>query len=147
DKNGHVLRITTVGLIEGHGITLVRDDEQEYVWVADPGFAVRTGADDAPDGPLPPDRGKGLHRAIDRPRVVKLALDGQLILELPEPPADTRWLPGPLGPYRPCGTAVDEARFGGTGDIWVADGYGSSVVHRFDSGGQHASVISGEEGA
>jgi hypothetical protein len=147
DKHGHVVRIATVGLTEGHGITLVREDGQEYLWVADPGFTVGSNAEDATEGVLRPDWGKGLHRATDRPRVVKLTLDGRLILELPEQPADTRLLPGPLGPYRPCGTAVNETRFGGTGDIWVADGYGSSLVHRFDSSGWHASQLSGEEGA
>jgi hypothetical protein len=147
DKRGHVLRRTPLGLTEGHGITLVREDGQEYLWVADPGFTVSTGADYEPDRTLRPEWGNGLRRAIDRPRVVKVSLDGRLVLELPEPPTDTRWLPGRLGSYRPCGTAVDEARFGGTGDVWVADGYGSSLVHRFDDSGQHSLQLSGDEGA
>jgi DNA-binding beta-propeller fold protein YncE len=42
---------------------------------------------------------------------------------------------------------VDEVRFGGAGDIWVADGYGSGLVHRFDDSGRHVSRLSGEEGA
>jgi hypothetical protein len=37
-------------------------------------------------------------------------------------------------------------RFGGNGDVWVADGYGSSLVHRFDKHGNHLSVLTGEEG-
>ncbi len=41
-----------------------------------------------------------------------------------------------MGPYCPCGCAVDEERFGGAGDIWVADGYGSGVVHRFRQAGK-----------
>jgi hypothetical protein len=52
-----------------------------------------------------------------------------------------------MGPYCPCGTAVDEERLGGSGDVWVADGYGSSVVHRFDSSGRHLSTLTGDEGA
>jgi hypothetical protein len=42
--------------------------------------------------------------------------------------------------------AVDEERFGGGGAIWVADGYGSSLVHRFDKDGTHLAALSGEEG-
>lgn len=35
---------------------------------------------------------------------------------------------------------------GGNDDIWVADGYGSSLVHRYDKNGQYLSSIDGEEG-
>ncbi len=51
-----------------------------------------------------------------------------------------------MGDYCPCGAAVDEERLGGTGDIWVADGYGSSLVHRFDEQGNVQLTLSGEEG-
>ena len=38
DRNGHVSRSVKPGLTEGHGITLVREGEEEYLWVSDPGF-------------------------------------------------------------------------------------------------------------
>lgn len=34
-----------------------------------------------------------------------------------------------------------------TGDVWVADGYGLSLVHRFDTHGAHVQTLTGEEGA
>jgi DNA-binding beta-propeller fold protein YncE len=37
-------------------------------------------------------------------------------------------------------------RNGGNGDIWVADGYGANLVHRYSSSGKYLSMISGEEG-
>ena len=52
-----------------------------------------------------------------------------------------------MGAYCPTGTAIDETRLGGSGDIWVADGYGSSLVHRYSHAGEHLSVLTGEEGA
>jgi hypothetical protein len=75
-----------------------------------------------------------------------MSLDGQILFELPTPQQDPAIPAGPMGPYCPCGCAVDEERFGGTGDIWVADGYGSGLVHRFDKNGNHLSTLTGEEG-
>jgi DNA-binding beta-propeller fold protein YncE len=49
--------------------------------------------------------------------------------------------------YAPTTVAVDEERLGGSGDIWVGDGYGASYVHRFDRSGNHLLSINGEEGA
>jgi DNA-binding beta-propeller fold protein YncE len=34
-----------------------------------------------------------------------------------------------------------------TGDVWVADGYGKSLVHRFAADGAHLLTLTGEEGA
>lgn len=76
-----------------------------------------------------------------------MSLDGQILSELPLPPQDPQFPAGPMGPYCPCGCAVDEERFGGTGDIWVTDGYGSGLVHRFDKDGNHLSTLTGEEGS
>jgi hypothetical protein len=51
-----------------------------------------------------------------------------------------------MGAFCPCGCAVDEERSAGSGDIWVADGYGSSIVYRFDKDGNELARITGEEG-
>jgi hypothetical protein len=51
------------------------------------------------------------------------------------------------GKYSPTSVAVDEPRFGGSGDIWVADGYGQHRVHHYDRHGRYLGSISGEEGA
>ncbi len=75
--------------------------------------------------------------------VVKTTLDGETVLQLEKPPHpmyDT-------GSYSPTWVAVNEERFGGDGDIWLADGYGSSLVHRYDRDGTYRSTLTGEEGA
>jgi hypothetical protein len=144
DKEGRLLRTSETGLTEGHGITLVQEDDEEYLWVSDPGFVFNCGDDDG-DPNWTPLFGKGVHCETRAPRVVKMTLDGQLISELPIPPQDPAIPAGPMGPYCPCGCAVDEERFGGSGDIWVADGYGSGVMHRYDKHGNHRSTITGDK--
>lgn len=144
DTEGRVLRVVDTDLTEGHGITVVREGDDEFLWVSDPGFVFSCGADDG-DPDWAPMFGKGVHCQTRAPRVVKMTLDGQIHSELPVPQHDPGIPAGPMGPYCPCGCAVDEERFGGAGDIWVADGYGSGVVHRFDKHGNHRSTLTGEE--
>lgn len=48
--------------------------------------------------------------------------------------------------YSPTWVAVNEERHGGNGDIWVADGYGTNYIHRYDKSGQYLHSINGEEG-
>jgi hypothetical protein len=144
DEDGRVLRVVRPGLTEGHGITLVREGDVEYLWISDPGFVFEY--DGAGDEAWEPLFGKGVRREDRDPRVAKLSLDGEIQSELATPPMDPDLPPGMMGQYCPCGTAIDESRFGGSGDIWVADGYGSSLVHRFDKDGSYLSTLSGEEG-
>jgi hypothetical protein len=75
--------------------------------------------------------------------VVKTTLDGETVMNLEQadhPIYNER-------KYIPTWVAVNEERFGGNGDIWVADGYGSSYLHRYDKNGNYLSSLSGEEGA
>jgi hypothetical protein len=146
DPDGRLLRVVDTGLTEGHGITLVHEGDSEYLWVSDPGFVFSCGTDDG-DPNWTPLFGKGVRCDTRSPRVVKMGLDGQILSELPVPPQDPAIPAGPMGSYCPCGCVVDEERFGGTGDIWVADGYGSGLVHRFDKDGNHLSTLTGEEGS
>jgi hypothetical protein len=79
----------------------------------------------------------------DTREVVKMTLDGETVLSIdqaPHPIYETR-------KYFPTWVAVNEERFGGNGDIWVADGYGSFYVHRYDRAGNYKSSLSGEDGA
>nr|WP_248923591.1 hypothetical protein [Mycobacterium intracellulare] len=46
-------------LTEGHGITLVREGDDELLWVSDPGFVFSCGADDG-DPDWTPMFGKGV---------------------------------------------------------------------------------------
>ncbi len=74
--------------------------------------------------------------------VVKTTLDGRSVLNLEKadhPIYESR-------KYIPTWAAVNEERLGGNGDIWVADGYGSFHVHRYDKGGHYLGSINGSEG-
>jgi sugar lactone lactonase YvrE len=145
DEHGDVARILRPGLTEGHGILLVNEHDIEYLWVTDPGFyfAPGPGGGDEAWGAV---FGAGVYLETRAPRVVKMTLDGEIVAELPLPSTDPELFTGMMGQYCPCGAAVDEVRFGGSGDIWVADGYGSSLVHRFDRDGKHLLTLTGEEG-
>lgn len=75
--------------------------------------------------------------------VVKTTLDGKTIQNLDRAPHDT-YRDGTR--YSPTWVAVNEQRFGGNGDIYVADGYGSSLVHRYDQAGNYLASLSGLNG-
>jgi hypothetical protein len=145
DGNGQVRRSVSTGLTEGHGITLVREGDEEFLWVSDPGFVFEVGLADGDEG-WAPVFGKGVHVESRPPRVVKMTLEGEILAELPVPERDPGSAPGMMGDYCPCGTAVDEERFGGTGEVWVADGYGSNLVHCFDKHHNFKMTLTGEEG-
>lgn len=74
--------------------------------------------------------------------VVKTTLDGKTVLNIapPQIPAHCEQ------DFKPTNVAVDEERFGGRGDIWIADGYGSNHVYRYDKHGNYLHSIDGTEG-
>ncbi|HEX6815623.1 MAG TPA: hypothetical protein VF102_08125 [Gemmatimonadaceae bacterium] len=74
--------------------------------------------------------------------VVKTTLQGDTVLSLPFP--DLKGYDEPK--YAPTWVTVFEQRFGGTGDVWVADGYGAGYVHRYDQTGNYLSSIDGTTG-
>ena len=126
DRNGHLLRISSsLEAQEAHGMTLVLEDAVELLWIADAGQRRTTANQYKP----PLEDGKSV--------VLKLSLDGRTLQRLPRPthPAYED------GYYRPTSVAVSETRFGGNGDVWVADGYGESYVHRFAASGTRGSRI------
>ena len=75
--------------------------------------------------------------------VLKVDLEGRTVQRLARPPHPAYR----SGQYRPTLVAVNETRFGGDGAVWVADGYGESLVHRFDADGTYRLTLSGDEGA
>lgn len=70
-------------------------------------------------------------------RVVKATLDGKVVLDLPNPTKTGIYKP--TEPYNPTETAI-----GPNGDIYVADGYGSQFVLRFDKEGKFISKFGGK---
>lgn len=144
-EHGRPRRIIRTSLTEGHGITLDQDGDEEVVWVADPGFLFVCAAGEGDPG-LAALFGEGIRQATAAPRVVQMTLDGRIRRELPLPPEDPSLGPGLLGSYRPTDVAVVSELDGGNGDVWVADGYGVSVVHRFNKDGELLGTLTGEEG-
>jgi hypothetical protein len=132
DRAGHLRRSWPVGLKEGHGLTLVEDGGDECLWVADPGTKMRK----APDGSYQPDV------SAEQGQVVKFDLAGTALASLPRPSHGAY----ETGFFAPTAVAVNEIRHGGNGDVWVADGYGQSLVHRYSAEGKYLSTLSGEEG-
>lgn len=76
----------------------------------------------------------------DRAVVEKTTTDGRIVSSVAAPAYAGH------EPYVPTWVAVNEQRHGGNGDIWVADGYGSSRVSRYDATGQYRSTLDGTEG-
>ncbi len=130
DADGVLVDSWTTGLGEGHDITTVLDDDGEHIWIADPGSKMQ---------PVAPGIYEGVTRG-EHGRVVEFDLSGQLIRELTVPPhpnyADHR--------YSPTAVVVDPVCLGGDGRIWVADGYGQSLVHVFDPDGTYLQTLVGE---
>ena len=131
DKQGNIQNTWDSGLTASHGITIVKEDGTEYLWLADCG------------------RNRLKEIGYEYPKaeqitgqIVKTTLTGQVILTL-----DTPNIPiYRHGDYMPTSVAVNEERYGGNGDIWVADGYGQNYVHRYDKAGCYLNSINGKEG-
>lgn len=130
DRDGNLVAEWESELGEGHGITIVGPPGAEELWVADP--AVTFARDAA-----------GVHDAVfasDHGRVVAFDLSGTQIAALPTPDL-------PIyaeKTYRPTTLDVDRD---GDGSVWVADGYGAELVHKFSPEGEVLVTLSGEEGA
>ena len=122
DPDGRVLSAVDLPVVEIHGITV----DDDVLWVADVGRKRR------------PHDGYENPTGLIRGQVVKVDLTGRVLTKLDPPPLDVYETTS----YSPTGTAVDAA----TGDLWVADGYGASLVHRYDRHGRWRSSLSGEEG-
>ena len=132
DQDGNLKRSWPSGLTEAHGITLVKAGGTEYLWVADNGRK-----SPASQGYVYPSGGGQVVG-----QVVKITLKGQTVMTLERPDVEVYQ----SGNYMPTWVAVNEERYGGNGDVWVADGYGQSHVHRFTSSGEYVGSINGEEG-
>lgn len=108
DEAGKLKRSFGKGYAGAHGMTLVREGGEEFVWLTDE---------------------KSL-------KVAKHAVkDGREVQTIAAPPTE--------GKYIPTWVAVNPKN----GDVWVADGYGSYFVHRYDKAGKYLGKIDGTSGA
>ena len=129
DDEGRLRSELETGLTEMHKVTVVQDGDKEAIWIADNGHKYM------PHKPRYSD-------FVRQGRVVRIDLDDGTIhgeIFTPKHEAYER------DSWSPCAVAVDEQRFGGSGEIWVADGYGKSLLHRFTRDGQLLATLDGSE--
>ncbi|HEV2317287.1 MAG TPA: hypothetical protein VGV89_06915 [Thermoplasmata archaeon] len=131
DADGAVVSEHPVPIAEAHGIFAAREGAKEYLWLADASVKRRP---ESGYQPTSDDSGSV---------VVKCDLAGNVVQSLPRPVHSAYH----NGPYRPTWVGVCDPNHGGSGDVWVADGYGQSLVHRYDAAGRLLGSLSGEEGA
>jgi len=73
-------------------------------------------------------------------QVVKMSLDGQEVMSLPQP--DHPVYKNGEKSYIPTWATQNPE----TGEIWVGDGYGAYLVHRFSPTGEYQMTVDGSEG-
>ena len=131
--DGELVNSWEGNFVDAHGITVAQEEGQEVIWIADngakresknfyeypPGFGSKSG------------------------RVFKCIFGGEEILELDFPKHSAY----KANRYSPTSVAVDEISQGGSGDIWVSDGYGANLVHRYSNDGEYKHTIDGSSGA
>jgi len=129
--DGTVARRTPIDdVAELHGLELVAHQDGEALWVADPGVKYFASGDTLAG-----------RRGPNGGQVVQVDLDGRRLRALAPPPQDGSAPDAPA--YSPTDVVVDQPRHGGDGAIWVADGYGANLVHRYDADGTHAASLAG----
>ena len=127
--DGTLRRTVAMPVTEAHGMTYDRSTAgTERLWLADAANQLR------------PDAGYAFPTTSDTSTVVAVALDGRELQRLARPDHAAY---GDGAAYRPTAVAIVP----GTGDIWVADGYGQSLVHRYASDGSYLGSLDGTEGA
>lgn len=84
----------------------------------------------------------GFKRRVTGPKFETDKADGRVVL-VDDSGRVQRELADPSANWSPTAVAVVEESC----DIWVADGYGENLVHRFAADGTHLQTLSGEEGA
>lgn len=109
DQDGVVVNTWGDRFPGAHGMTLVGEGGDEFLWLTDQGSA----------------------------EVVKTTLDGETVQTIAKPDITAY----AEGRYSPTWVAVNPAN----GEIWVADGYGSSLVNRYATDGSYLGSITGEE--
>jgi hypothetical protein len=128
---GELVRSFEIPVIEAHGMTLSTLGPNQSIWIADNG---RKRHPDHEYEYLP----DPLHS-----KVVRVSMDGLVEMELFEPSVPA--LQG--GIFSPTSVIAFDENLRGNGDIWVADGYGKSLVHRYNSNGDYLRSIDGTRGS
>ena len=131
DKDGEMVDSFSAPIREGHQLALSSSDGEQRLWIADPGRK-NINVDGVYD-PIPGELGG---------QVISVSFDGE-VQQIITQPAHAAYKDGT---FAPTSVTVFEKSSGGNGDVWVADGYGESYVHRLSSSGELIGSISGDEG-
>jgi len=129
DPVGRLHRTIPTHAVEAHGLALSKFDSSPTLWIADPGFKVVV---------------RGTEATVDRVgngRVFAIDFEtGEVVIELEQPthPLYSTML------YRPTSVALESPNQ--KSYIWVADGYGASLVHRYDPAGRYVESLDGAAG-
>jgi hypothetical protein len=118
DSSGNAASAREVPVRIGHGIGTAA--ALDPVWIADPGLHAQV-----VDG--------AVVRASNAGRVVRLDAATGITAELEVPPLPVYR----HEPYRPTSVALVADQ------LWIADGYGQSLVHRFETSGRYLGSIDG----
>ena len=105
----------------GHGLTLVEENGEEFLFITDSGLWKV---------------GNGAYRQTGR--VTKTTLDGREIFSISHPMNVGAYKPE--WPFNPTEVAVAP-----NGDIYIADGYGSNYVLRYDHQGKFLGIFGGKD--
>ena len=124
DKSGQLLDSWGTSYPAGHGLTISKENDEDFLLIVDNGFYTDLAG-----------KNKSQHG-----NVVKTNTKGRIIFSLPQPHAIGAYKDEEN--YRPTETAVAP-----NGDIYVADGYGSDYILHFDSKGRFIRKFGGRNNA
>lgn len=133
DEDGVCQHAIPAPITQAHGITVEQSGTDTWIWLADNGdHRVVQGAYGMVSSPSTNPAGQ----------VLKMGLDGEVLLRLgvPDFPAYKS------RPYSPTHVVVDSTASGGSGTVWVCDGYGGALVLAYDSNGSLLDVLDGTSG-
>lgn len=116
-RAGRATRTVDMPVTECHGMSLDAYGDDYAIWIADNGTKFDY-------------RERGDHLDVDRPgQVVRVDATGRVLQVITDDA-----LPEAAHGWRPTGATSEKESDGGR--IWVADGYGRSLVHCFSRGGE-----------
>ncbi len=113
DKSGKLLNSWGTWFPGGHGLTLSKEGEEDFLFIADCGWYLG--------------RDGGWHKQAGR--ILKMTTDGQLIFNIGHP--STIGVYEKDEPFMPTEVAVAP-----NGDFYVADGYGSDYILQYSADGE-----------
>ncbi|WDQ18499.1 peptidylglycine monooxygenase [Rhodopirellula sp. P2] len=124
DKSGKVLDSWGTYWPGGHGLTLVNEGGEDMLYVSESGWA-RSLQD-------------GVTMVRQNGYIAKMTIDGKMLFTISHPMT--------VGAYSPeMGFQPTETAVAPNGDIYVADGYGSDYILRYDQHGQFIQKFGGHE--